>query len=542
MFKKTETYKIIRTRLGAFLLLIAAVFSPASSPLFAAPPDETPAYLSYAELTALYEQESIPKALEAKLGLLLKTPFVKNARRASAGFDFSESPELGEFVRVAQWNIERGLQFEALEAAFTDPIRFAKLLDREEFPPGSEKRQRIIEEALILRKADVVILNETDWGVKRSGYRNVAGELAEKLGMNYAFGVQFVELSPIYLSRKNKEKKGEEKEILDLIAVDSARYKGLHGIAILSRFPLENVRLVPFKHQPYDWYRSEKKGPGMLEKGKRELAKKVFLEETLREVRRGGRTTLYADVVHEKFPGGRFTVAATHLENRAVSKHRVRQLKEVLAEIENVKNPVVFAGDMNTSGKDLRPTSIQRELTKRFGNPDFWLKRGIKYALGFGLYEDILMGAVSFGRTQGDPTVKNIPYFSPNPARKFFSTLEDFRFSDGGAFDFRGDERRSIGGRGKYLANSNERAGKGFETTFQVKRPIKFIGKYKLDWIFVKPARLSSPEDKNGSYVFAPHFGRTLAYLNEAVENRISDHRPLIVDLPIREPHIGLIP
>jgi hypothetical protein len=66
----------------------------------------------------------------------------------------------------------------------------------------------------------------------------------------------------------------------------------LHGIAILSRFPLENVRLVPFKNQPYDWYQSEKNGASFLEKGKRKIAGKVFLEETLREVRRGGRTTL----------------------------------------------------------------------------------------------------------------------------------------------------------------------------------------------------------------------------------------------------------
>ena len=236
--------------------------------------------------------------------------------------------------------------------------------------------------------------------------------------------------------------------------------------------------------------KQRRKVPELLKKENGKLPNKFFLEDSLREVRRGGRTTLYADIVHKKLPNGRTTIVATHLENRSKPKGRIKQLKEILSEIKDIKHPVILAGDMNTSGKNLKPTSIQRELTKRFGNPDFWIKRGIKYALGIGLYEDILMGTISFGRTQGDPTVKHIPYISPNPARKFFSTIENFRFADGGVFDFRGDELRSVNGRAKELANSNERAGKGFVTTYQVKRPLKFIGKYKLDWMFIKPANL----------------------------------------------------
>jgi hypothetical protein len=73
-------------------------------------------------------------------------------------------------------------------------------------------------------------------------------------------------------------------------------------------------------------------------------------------------------------------------------------------------------------------------------------------------------------------------------------------------------------------------------TTYRVNRPIKFVGKSKLDWIFVKPANLTKPDDRSGSYRFAPHFGRTLTAVNETIEDRISDHRPLLVDLPIIEP------
>jgi hypothetical protein len=135
------------------------------------------------------------------------------------------------------------------------------------------------------------------------------------------------------------------------------------------------------------------------------------------------------------------------------------------------------------------------------------------------------------------PTVRSIHLVANNPEAKFFDVLKAFRFSDGGAFDFRGERTRSIGNGSSPLANSNQRGGKGFITTFEVERTLGFIGKFKLDWIFVKPPVLTSPYGE-GSYVFAPHFGRTLKELNESIEDRISDHDPLIVDLPLSEPSL----
>jgi hypothetical protein len=158
---------------------------------------------------------------------------------------------------------------------------------------------------------------------------------------------------------------------------------------------------------------------------------------------------------------------------------------------------------MNTSSSDFTPTSVRRELTKRYGNPQYWVRKGIGYALGFGLIEDTVLDGLTFWRKQSDPTVRHIPFIMPNSEHKFFSTLEAFRFADGGAFDFRGDEERSYNNKNKTLANSNERGGKGFVNTYQVNRPIKFVGKYKLDWIFVKPADLKKPGDKKSSYRFA---------------------------------------
>jgi endonuclease/exonuclease/phosphatase family metal-dependent hydrolase len=519
--------KPIAVRFFALWLIVFCLFTQAKS---------APDFLSFDELTTLYEKDILPQNLEEKLNRLLTTPFVDNSNRIAEPLSLSKSAALGEYLRVVCWNIERGLEYEAIEAAFTDGERFEALLDEKDFPPESDERAKILEQAAALRTADVIILNEADWGMKRTEYRNVAADLAGKLKMNYAFGVQFVELTPIHLNQKAKIAEREEKEIAELLELDSARYKGLHGIAILSRFPLENVRLAPFKNQPYDWFGEEKKGATMLEKTKRKLAQIAFAENFSTEIRRGGRTTLLADIIDARFPSGRISIAATHLENRTKSKNRTKQLEELLEIVRTIENPLILAGDMNTSGSDLTPTSLRRELMKRYGNPKYWLKQAVQYALGFGLVEDAALGAFGFGRKYADPTVRDVPFFSPNAARKFFTTLKKFRFADGNSFDFRGDERRSFGGKQKTLANSNERGAKGFITTYQVARPLYILGKYKLDWIFVKPAALKNPTDKKGSYQFAPHFGRTLTLINEATEERLSDHRPILVDLPLGEP------
>ena len=38
--------------------------------------------------------------------------------------------------------------------------------------------------------------------------------------------------------------------------------------------------------------------------------------------------------------------------------------------------------------------------------------------------------------------------------------------------------------------------------------------------------------------LFAPHMGRTLKNLNNSIEDRISDHSPVVVDLPLGEPPV----
>lgn len=486
-----------------------------------------PPLLTYNELVALSENDPPSRELSAKLTKLLTTPFVNNSTGIRAA-----RPAKGRLLRVAAWNIERGLEFDAIKAALTNNQRFFRRLTPE---MRAEKFNLadILTQATELSRADVVVLNEVDWGLKRTNYRNVAKELAAALKMNYVFGVEFVEVDPLTLGTETLEGETstDRARMIENLAVDKSRIVNLHGTAILSRFPLTNARVVRFVNQGHDWYLDEKNGISKLEEGKRKGAKLVFGEKILREVRRGGRMMLLADISDSSIPGRTVTVVATHLEGKAKPSERFKQLDEVLTQIKTTDHPLILAGDMNTSGSDSTPTSFEREVKKRLGSTKFWATQGIKYATGVGFLYDITVGLVKMQRTRNDPTVKSVKFVSENPEEKFFSTLKDFRFADGGAFDFRGSKEHSIGASGETLSDSNERGDKGFVSTFELDG--KFDVAMKLDWIFVKPLKLTDPDDRDQPFTFAPRFGRTLKTLNSSLKDRISDHNPLIVDLPL---------
>lgn len=509
---------------------------PAGTPATEQGGTQAAALLSYPDLVRLYDDENPSAELQDRLTKLLNTPFVSNEASARGVKPLKpNSQPNGRFIRVAAWNIERGLEFDAVKAAF---IHDQKFFRRIQLSGGSTKGSQlanVLSQSAELRQADIVVLNEVDWGLKRTGYRNIAKDLAVATGMNYAFGVEFVEVDPLTLGTETLEGEiaSDKAELVRNIAVDKARTLGLHGTAILSRFPLRNVRIFRFANQGHDWYADEKKRVSKLEHGKRKGAGVVFEEKIAREVRRGGRMMLLADIEDPDIPGGKLTVVATHLESRTKSGNRVKQLEEVLTQIKGIEHPVILAGDMNTSGSDATPTSFQREVKKRMGSTSFWATQSVKYASGVGLLYDLTLGAVKKGRTWNDPTVKSVRFVSENPEEKFFTTLKSYRFADGNAFDFRGTKAFSVGASEATLANSNERASKGFASTFEL------VGKItvplKLDWILVKPASLTDPDDRKQSYLFAPRFGRTLKRLNYSLKDRISDHNPVITDLPLSE-------
>lgn len=313
---------------SAIALLFACALWP-QSPAPPLPAAQGPALLTFSELQQLYRQAVPPPPLAAKLHTLLTEPFVSNGATAR-GLDPLRplGPHGRRLLRVAQWNIERGLEFDAIRLAFTDPRAFGALVEDDNPGLSAKDRAAAVEEAAELRQADVVVLNEVDWGVNRTLFRNVAAELAQATGMNYAYGVEFVEVDPITmgLDQKTIAQEVEETytgpgdskqealdEIQKVMQPTPARYLGLHGNAILSRYPLSNVRLVPYKFQAYDWYTDEKKKLGDLGKAEGATSLAVVKEQMIRQVRRGGRMVLIADLDDPSFPGGRITVVATHL-------------------------------------------------------------------------------------------------------------------------------------------------------------------------------------------------------------------------------------
>jgi endonuclease/exonuclease/phosphatase family metal-dependent hydrolase len=161
--------------------------------------------------------------------------------------------------------------------------------------------------------ADVVLVSEADGGMARSGNRYVARDLADRLGMQFAFAVEFVELGL-----------GGPKERAAL--PEGARNEfGVHGGAVLSRVGLERPAAVRLEFDG-SWFADDSP-----------------------ERRVGGRCAVVATV-------GGLVVVAPHLESHGGPRGRARQLADLLDVVDGYAEgrPVVLGGDLNTHTLDLR--------------------------------------------------------------------------------------------------------------------------------------------------------------------------------------------
>jgi len=526
-----------------------------------------PDFFTYDELVALSENvEQLEPALAQKLQHITTTPFISNeAYYRGAKPLVPDLPRIGPSLRVICWNIERGVNLDKILLLFQDSEKFiAEAIDgKREFEellsktgPRLLKKQwmsrhthiwssveTLDEQINVLKTADVLVLNEVDWGMRRSNYRAVIQELGEALNMNWAYGVEFVEIDPKNIGTATFE--GEEdpekrEQLLERYSVDRDRLKALHGTAILSRYPIRAAYVQPFETIAYDWYQEELG----LRPGEQVIRGAITIlgDPSDRELRRGGRMFLTAVLDVPQLREGCLTVVSPHLENRTKPKNRQRQMEEVFAATREIRNPVIVAGDFNSSGGDAQSFKLERNVWKRITKYDFWADKGFKYATGVGIVYDLTRFTFDIGRSQSDPTVVNIPYLSSNREKKLFTMLENFRFADGNVFDFRGDPTRSANRRKGTLGNSNERAAKGFRHTYEFVLTVGGIGKTKLDWVLVK-AYAKDPRSSDEPYRFAPHFGRTMLELNYAIyDEPLSDHYPMSVDLPFAEPPPNLMP
>ncbi len=415
-----------------------------------------------------------------------------------------------DYLRIVHWNIERGFNIDAIRSLFTDPHAYMRdYIDSDLYPEDSDDNARLEEEAHYISHSDVLLLNEVDFGMNRTAYRNIAAELAAALHADYAFAPEFVEIDP---------------SIVDDPSLDLGRYKGLHGNAIISRYPIKSVRLLHLP-QCYDWYEGELRNLSLLESSRRLAAKATVDEQIITELRRGGRIALIAEIL---LPNQELiTVISTHLENRCKPKCRRDQIEYILEQIRGIRTPVVLAGDMNNFEGDAGPTSVLKLVSSKVTDLEFLAKTALSFINPYSLITNTSSLSLGTLRKHRDPTVRPIPILLPNKSYSFFKAIENFEFDDDAHFDNDGDAAWAFTDNHAKWSNSNQRALKGFVETFQLKRSFG-LAKFKIDWIFVKPIY----EQQVKKYF--PAFGRTFRDLNNSYRGgaeKLSDHNPICVDL-----------
>ena len=202
-------------------------------------------------------------------------------------------------VRVVNWNIDRGL-------------RLSNVID-----------------FLASQKADLLILQEVDLNARRTGFVNVAEEIARALRMNYVFGREFQELTQ-----------------------GRGTVPAYHGQATLSRWALRGARVIRFRRQSDFW------------RPRWYLPKQSLFQERL-----GGRIALVT-AVH--LQDRKLAVYNLHLESRGEEDLRVAQLEEAIGDVAAQRAEVpaaLLAGDLNLDISHAATASVLDHLGLRNALP-----------------------------------------------------------------------------------------------------------------------------------------------------------------------------
>jgi len=261
--------------------------------------------LRFSTIDELRESEFY-RARESELTRLLNEPRVYCAS--------NPKPRLRSFLRVVEWNIERGSRPEGI-------------VD-------------VLNNHPVLGYADLLLLNEVDCGMIRSGNLNVALELSRALSAHAIFGVEYLELT-----------KGTEDER----KLDGENTSALHGNAILTRHEFFEPRIVQLPRCENNFESSER--------------------------RLGGRIGILAEL---EIAERRLSVGNTHLDVVNTPRCRGKQMREFLdaMEAQSKSKPAIVGGDLNTHtfarGTRLRAmrntatilTSGRSSLHKRLANPE----------------------------------------------------------------------------------------------------------------------------------------------------------------------------
>lgn len=224
-----------------------------------------------------------------------------------ATFASSAAPPNAELVILA-YNILRGFEADA---------------QLDEITSGSSFSQ-----------PDILLLSEVDRGCERTDFRNIARDYAERLGYYYVYATEFVELP------SDRGPTGPYDPPLCE-----------HGNAIVSRYPLGNVRQI--RHaQNRSWYTPPE-------------------EPDPDEPRLGGRIAIAADA---KIGDELVRLYVLHLESTiSAADIRDAQAEEIAVDAESVTHPVVAGGDLNVFGyfQDLENATLTQPAVKSFVDRGF---------------------------------------------------------------------------------------------------------------------------------------------------------------------------
>lgn len=496
---------------------------------------QTTSFFNYEELVELSKNPDPSPETKEKLERFFTQPIVSNEAYYKGKRPRNQrSEKLGEVLRVATWNIEKSLSIREVAQALTSETAYQKMLNSKKIKPRSKAFEEAMRQRERLATADVIFLQEMDIGISRSDYLDAARYLSQQLEMNYAYAPQALEVDPVLLGTEDFP------TFERYIKPDTKRYKGVFGSAVLSKFPILKAEVQPLQHQAYDWYHQELHIADFVEKTRRLGSVIVFENIISRELKIGGRHYFRVDIAVPKAPHQRVSLINNHLEIKTLPKDREKQMLEILAKIQDIPHPVIMAGDHNSAPNDLSATSLHKVLIRTVDDPTRFLRTvsdisGLATGTVIPFYRE--RGLINGLKNFQNPLARHVPIIFPNPVRGLFKQVEKHRFSDGSTFDFRGDPERSINGMRGTLSNSNEKQLHGHQTTFYLKRPIGPIGRYKLDWFFIKSGELKHSKKKNQPFRFAPHYGETLETFNTSVVNPFSDHHPMVVDLPYEEPN-----
>lgn len=447
-------------------------------------------FLEFREAQSLFKNIEPDASTVKKLDETLNTVFYKlNNTITTKKFPYDQKLQR-HFLRVCHWNLD-----------------------------GVESLNEVELQTELIKRNDIFILNSLSWGNPETNYRNITEDFAKTVGGEYVYVAEFLEMDPALLSysappsnRKNPYLTDAPEQATNFklgIKMDVEDFKGLQGNAIVSKFPIKASRIVRLP-ACYDWFEEEAKLLSLPRKERERKAPKNRLGEGIvSKIRRGGRVALIADIALNKT--SEVTVISMQLENRTTPQCREEQMQFLLNSIKNIKTPIILGANLNNFEKNAAPTTIGKEVMNTVKDPQVLAGKVISTFNPFALPTSIFSLVVGGYRKKNNPTVSSVPIILRNKSAKLFEIIDEFKFQDGNSFDLSGTKDLNYNHTNKRLANSNERAGKGFIGTYETKKAIG-TGRYKTDWIFVKP------NHKN----YIPAYAQTINVGSAAMHSPIS--------------------